>query len=240
MTNKEAIRQHLTNSYLETPEGTFFSGFCGALKDARKVTGRNIDTGAKDNTNSFGHLGSWLGTIGYLSLLDQIGGCFKKVNGPVIKQNKSGIIKALKNFSSLNDNEIDAVFALRNSFALDYSLQNVGNRPGLKHHFLVDNSDTQPAIILPTQIWDGLITSKSQHNLTYINLQALGDIIEGLIQNLKNLNENDEVEIVLSGGKEELLKRYSFGTMNLPVYRIPVINYGNAIAPSGTTSAAQP
>ena len=212
MTDNEAIKFHLTNFYKENFGLTFFSGFCGALKDARKMTGRNIKTGAKDNTNKFGHLGSWLGTIGYLSLLDQIGGCFRKVNGPTIEANKSGIIKALKNFSNLTDNEIDAIYALRNSFAHDYSLQNVGNRLGLIHHFPVDNSDTKPVIILPQQNWDGLMNTKTPQNATYINLQALGDFVERLILNLIDLVDKNELEIILQGGKEELIARYSFVT----------------------------
>jgi hypothetical protein len=212
MTASEAIKFHLTNSYIESSGLVHFSGFCGALKDARKMTGRNIETGAKDNSNTFGHLGSWLGTIGYLSLLDQIGGCFRRINGPIIAANKSGIIKALKNFSNFNDDEIDAIYALRNSFAHDFSLQNVGPRPGLIHHFVVDNSTTKPAIKLPQQNWDGVIASKSSENLTYINLHALGDIIEKLIQNLIQLADKNEIEIVLAGGKDELIARYSFVT----------------------------
>lgn len=212
MKNKEAIKFHLTNSYISSSNSTFFSGFCGGLKDARKVTGRNIENGTKDDSNAFGHLGSWLGTIGYLSLLDQIGSCFKKLNGPTVDPNKSGIIKALKNFSLLSDDEIDAVYALRNSFAHDYSLQNIGKRPGLTHHFNVDNSDTNPAIILPRQSWDGLITNKTEDNLTYINLQGLGDIIENLVENIIQLIETDEVEIILAGGQNELIARYSFVT----------------------------
>ncbi|MBL7913117.1 MAG: hypothetical protein JNJ41_18785 [Bacteroidia bacterium] len=212
MTDQDAISFHLTNSYIQSSQFTFFSGFCGALKDARKMTGRNVETGAKDSTNSFGHLGSWLGTIGYLSLLDQIGGCFKLTNGPVVDANKSGIIKALKYFSNLNDNEIDAIYALRNSFAHDFSLQNVGKRPGLTHHFDVDNSPTNPVIVLPTQNWDGIIANKSLSNLTKINLQALGDTVETLVANLIKLNTSNQVEIILAGGKEELIARYSFVT----------------------------
>jgi len=212
MTNQEAIRLHLTNFYRESNSKTYFSGFCGALKDARKMTGRNILTGSKDSSNTFGHLGSWLGTLGYLSLLDQIGGCFKKVNGPAIESNKSGIIKALKNFSTLDDNEIDAIYALRNSFAHDYSLNNIGHRQGLTHQFIVDNSDSNPVVILPTQNWDGTLANMSAQNTTYINLQALGDLIEDLIKTISGLNDNNQIEIVLSGGKEELISRYSFIT----------------------------
>lgn len=212
MTDNEAIKFHLTNFYNETFGLIFFSGFCGALKDARKMTNRNIETGAKDTTNTFGHLGSWLGTIGYLTLLDQIGCCFKRTNGPIIEMNKSGIIKALKNFSNLGDNEINAIYALRNSFAHDYSLQNVSNRHGLTHHFTVDNSNSKPAIILPRQNWNGFTNNKTSQNGTYVNLQALGDIVEKLILNIIELVDSNEIKIILPGGKDELIARYSFVT----------------------------
>lgn len=213
MTNNEAIRFHLTNYYNESNGLTFFSGFCGALKDARKMTGRNIETGHKDNSNEFGHLGSWLGTIGYLSLLDQIGGCFKKIGEPIIDSKKSGIIKALKYFSDLNDDKINAIYALRNSFAHDYSLQNVNSRQVLlTHHFVVENSETNPTVSLPTNNWDGLMENKSSQNATHINLQSLGDLVEGLVNRLIELNEQNQIEIILAGGKEELISRYSFVT----------------------------
>lgn len=212
MKDKEVINFHLTNSYIESSPLTFFSGFCGALKDARKMTGRNIETGAKDGSNQFGHLGSWLGTIGYLSLLDQIGGCFKRVGGPSVEENKSGIIKALKYFSNLDDNQINAIYALRNSFAHDFSLQNVGKRAGLTHHFEVGNSPIEPLIILPSNPWDGILESKSKKNMTKINLQALGDEVEKLVKNLIQLNSKNQVEIILEKGKEELIARYSFVT----------------------------
>lgn len=189
MTGKEAIKYHLTTSYVESSGLTFFSGFCGTLKDARKMTGRNIETGAKDKTNTLGHLGSWLGTIGYFSLLNQIGNCFRRINGPKVEVNKSGFIKALKNFTDLNDDEIDALYALRNCFAHDFSLHNVGNRQSLTHHFSIDNSSTNPAIILPRKKWNGVILNKTSQNKTYINLQALGDIVELLIQNIIQLVE---------------------------------------------------
>jgi hypothetical protein len=212
MNDKDIIKLHLTNSYIKSNNKIYFSGFCGGLKDARKMTGRNLDTGEKDSSNKFGHLGSWLGTIGYLSILDQIGTCFKKIDGPIIEENKSGIIKALKQFTNLSDDVIDAIYALRNSFAHDFSLQNVGRRPGLIHHFIVDNSNVNPLITLPTINWDGIIQNKSNQNVTLVNLQALGDCVELLITNLINLNNHNQVEIVLEGGKNELIERYLFVT----------------------------
>ena len=182
MDNQEVINFHLTNSYIEIRPYTYFSGFCGALKDARKMTGRNINTGAKDGTNNFGHLGSWLGTVGYLILLDQVGNCFKLKNGPIIENSKSGIIKALKNFSILNDNQINVIYALRNSFTHDFSLQNVNkSKPELTHNFSVYHSENDALINLPSEQWGGELTSKSFQNNTKINLEELGDLVEKLV-----------------------------------------------------------
>jgi hypothetical protein len=48
--------------------------------------------------------------------------------------------------------------------------------------------------------------------LTKINLQALGDEVEQLVKNLIQLNSNDQVEIILEKGQEELINRYFFVT----------------------------
>ena len=76
----------------------------------------------------------------------------------------------------------------------------------------MDNSSTKPSIILPIQHWDGIVNNKTVQNRTYINLQALGDIVENTIQNIIQLVDKDEIEIILNGGKDELIKRYSFVT----------------------------
>jgi hypothetical protein len=49
------------------------STFSAAVWDARRATGRDVTTGSLDREN---RTSGWLGTLGYLILLDQIGGCF--------------------------------------------------------------------------------------------------------------------------------------------------------------------
>lgn len=73
MTDNETIYKHLHYIANEMP----VSAFCAALRDARKFTGRNLDTGGKLSEPSCGDHGSWLGAIGYMTLIDQIGSCFK-------------------------------------------------------------------------------------------------------------------------------------------------------------------
>jgi hypothetical protein len=67
-----AIKLHL--SYHPPAEGIhIFSGFTAALRDARTAAGRD-ELGKKVDHTKYG---SWLGAIGYMALLDQIGTCFK-------------------------------------------------------------------------------------------------------------------------------------------------------------------
>jgi len=149
MDKKTAIDIHLKLNYETAENGLIhFSTLYGAIKDARKMTGRNIETGAKDSSNTFGHLGSWLGTMGYITILDQIGKCYRPKGKTALERNKSTIIKALKYFSDLNDSEINALYALRNAFFHDFSLFNKDNSKYL-HQFIVDNHPTNRVVVLP-------------------------------------------------------------------------------------------
>jgi hypothetical protein len=183
---------------------TFFSGIVAALRDARKTTNRNQDTGEKiPNT----HHGSWLGAIGYLVLLNQIGNCFKPKNIAGVRENS--IVKALKYFTNLNDNEINAIYALRCSFAHDYSLTNINRNPLRQHRFNVCVGDNF-VVLLAKNPWNGDMQNKDRNNITTISLEGLADLIESIFAKLIELLNRDELECILPGGPLELLNRYSF------------------------------
>lgn len=208
MSENDAIRSHLTN-VLQQENITYFSAFVAALRDSRKFTKRSQDTGQKRIDDNCGDHGSWLGAIGYLSLLDQIGKCFKPRTAPII--NGNSISKALKYFTNLSDLEVDAVYALRNAFAHDYSLFNINNNhPTYTHHYTVIQSPTQPFVRLPQNQWDGNHLNRTNSNLTIINLEALGDTVEQICAQLFQLSSNNELEVTLQGGSDELVRRYSF------------------------------
>jgi hypothetical protein len=212
MPEQDAIISHLTN--ISTIQNmTYFSGFVAGLRDARKFTKRNQDTGQKLGQDPCGNHGSWLGAIGYLSLLDQIGKCFKPRASARINEGIS-IKRALGYFSNLTAIEIDVVYALRNAFAHDYSLfNNPTNRPNLIHHFTVVQSPTEALITLPNSPWNGIPSDMSANNVTRMNLEALGDLVETICAQLMGLAQNDGLEILLAGGSDELIQRYSFFSM---------------------------
>jgi len=219
MDKKTAIDIHLKQNYLKADDGLIhFSTLCGAIKDSRKMTGRNIDTGAKDGSNTCGHLGSWLGTMGYITILDQIGKCYRpknkvplEKNKVPLEKNKSAIIKALNYFTDFNDSEINALYALRNAFFHDFSLFNKDNSKYL-HQFIVDNDATNPVIVLPKNDWDGKLDNINNDNATYVNLQALGDLVENIYKKLLEMSNLGDLEIELEGKENELASRYSVVT----------------------------
>jgi hypothetical protein len=214
MPEDQAIKQHLSlfKFHEADPPTLYFSGFTSALRDARKFTGRNPDNGQKLKEQNFGNLGSWLGAIGYMALLDQIGSCFKPKSSSI--QIGNTIKKALKYFTTLSDPEIDAVYALRCAFAHDYSLYNIHSNPSLTHHFGVCQNPVTRFVTLPQEQWDGNYENKNDRNITTINLEALGDTIEQICAQLFELANKNELEVILIGGSDELLQRYSFCATN--------------------------
>jgi hypothetical protein len=211
MTEDEAIKSHLSLFKLNStdPPILYFSGFTSALRDARKFTGRDQNSGEKLKEQNFGNLGSWLGAIGYMILLDQIGSCFKPKSSSIATGNT--IRKALKYFTTLSEREINAVYSLRCAFAHDYSLYNIYyNKPSLTHHFEVCQSSDFPFVTLPQEQWDGNYENKNNRNKTIINLEALGDKVEQICTQLFELANKNELEVTLKDGSDELLQRYSF------------------------------
>lgn len=204
MPEDEALRRHFGFSMLNG-HIQLTSGFVAAIRDARLATGRDQTSGVKVDDQRHG---SWLGALGYMALLDQVGKCFKpRSKGPV---EGAAIIKALRYFTSLGTEEIDAIYALRCGFAHDYSLVNISSKPGLTHHFLVHESPG-PIVTLPRERWSGDYSQRTAENQTRVNLEALGDVVETMYAVLLELDQQGDLEIVLSGGSDELLWRYHFG-----------------------------
>jgi len=185
-----------------------FSGFVHALKEARQLTHRDLYTGQK-LPNSTGQYGSWLGAVGYFALLDQIGKCFKPKS--VARQNGNAIQQALKHFTSLNNAEIDALYALRCAFAHDYSLYNIkSGKPKLTHNFIVGQGATPNVVTLPQTQWDGNLQNQAPTVKTTVSLEAFGDLVELVVHKILSCNLAGDLEILLPDGSDELVRRYMF------------------------------
>jgi hypothetical protein len=201
------IEVHLSLNSLKNEQGIIFeSSLVHALRNIRLITGRDEETGI---ASSDGYLSNWLGAIGYFAILDQIGKCYRPKIKDKIITNISSIKKALIYFTPLSNEEINAIYALRNAFMHDFSLLNKDDTKNF-HHFGVYAENTEKTIILPKHKWDGNIISRNQTNLTIINLQAFGDLVENIYKSLLELNSANQLSLDLDGGETELKARYIF------------------------------
>ncbi len=211
MESTNAIKNHLfLNSETDTNGRVTESSLVHALRNIRLITDRNQDTGIPNPPN--GNLGNWIGAIGYLTLLDQIGKCYRPISKiKITPANMPSIQKALAYFSSLTEDERIAIYALRNAFHHDFSLLNI-NKDKLKycHHFEVNAHSSNPIVILPKIQWDGILDSRSRNNVTYVNLKALGDLVENIYTQLLQMENANELSLELEGGEAELEARYIF------------------------------
>ncbi len=209
MPEKNAIALHLSDSPpVDFPNGRklkIISGFAACLKDTRISTGRDPQSGLVVDPQK---TGSWLGSIGYMVLLDQIGSCFKPKNVPMVLGNS--IFRALSHFTKLNTTEKQIIYALRCALAHDYSLYNIKKgEPRLTHNFALTKL-SGILIRMPEAQWDGNYLNRTTDNRTVVDLQELGDLVENICRCLFELAKRDELEIILSNGSDELIQRYTF------------------------------
>ena len=192
MDKETAIDFHL----FECPsagEWRIASALVRALGNVRKETGRDTNG---DKVTGQDH-GSWLGTLGYMAILDQIGKCFIPRNR-VPLDNLNTIQKALRYFTRLGHHRINAIYALRCAFTHDFSLYNQNRKDTtLQHRFLVTQGTKPPLVKLPKVPWDGDILNRNHQDQTVINLEKLGDLVEDMYRRLIRLHKRQRLEISL-------------------------------------------
>lgn len=198
-------------------DGKKWSCFIMALREARKLCGRDIFTGEnKNNTlislNEDAILGndSPICLVSYLLVLDLIGEVFKTRSFSTKKTNN--IYKALKQFSDLQDTEIDVLIALRNSLAHNFSLINIPryerDYPTQRHKFILNNIDDDFLIKFPQDPWDGDYSKKDDKYYTEISTANLIEKIEEVIKCLRTKIESNAVELALREGLAELKGKF--------------------------------
>ncbi len=166
----EIISFHLNMLHQLDENIIIFSSLTAALRDARQNTGRNLETGEDLDSNKNEKSGNWLGAIGYLIILDQIGKCYKPKKSIQYKD-LSPIQRSLKYFTHHSDLEINAIYALRNGFAHDYSTSNSNAKyVSYQHQFTLLGFRSRKIVRLPQKQWNGFSDNKTKENMTIISL----------------------------------------------------------------------
>jgi hypothetical protein len=203
-----ALTRHLQSHVDdETTATRYTSGFLAALDDARAASGRDGDGNVVDEERT----GHWLGAVGWMILLDQIGSCFRpapSTGAAGVAADGHAVLNTLRWwYSELPDLEARALYALRCAFAHDYSLWNLNPKdPSLQHCFVVDR-DPVRFVRLPSCPWN-LGDPPTPANQTFISLRGLGDVCEEIVSRVRVTAASDTLEIVLKGDVDELEHRY--------------------------------
>ncbi len=194
-----------------------YSTLVAGLRDCRTNTKRSSITGIFDNTLN-GHPGNWLGTIGYFTILDQIGSCFRMKECDKETQSKNSIKLAIENFGydliNNDSKKLNALIALRNSFTHDFNLLNVPDdkKPSQTHKFTVMADVSNNWVVrLPEKQWDGEIETKDFYdtsNTTYVNLFGLGQLVEEIYSRICDLINNDKLDLNINF--TTLINKYTF------------------------------
>jgi hypothetical protein len=210
-TEHEALRWYVTGRPQPTPVAVV-SCFWAALRDARNTTGRDEETGA---VTSEGNTGTWLGAVGYLALLDQIGSAVTMRRTTRRLRGEPDIVRALREFSPshLTRRDLDALYALRCSLAHDFSLFNEGQGARAREKDFHFGLHTDPKALLIEHAWRRWsvdYATPSEHNQTWVNLRALGDLAEGCAANVERAFRTGRLRARIPA--DDLLIRYSFST----------------------------
>ena len=199
------------------------SSLTEALKACRQATKRDPITGIHNTKLSCGYEGNWLGCIGYFTVLDQMGSCFRPKGTAPIKKTENRIEYAIRNFAYAlieNDNgKLQAIKSLRNAFTHDFNLLNIpksDSKTALEQHrftVTIDTSNPLWIVKLPETRWDGNIEFKnfsSTNDVTTINLFGIAELTETVYKSICKLCDDDKIETDIS--IKSLINKYSFIT----------------------------
>jgi hypothetical protein len=97
-----------------------YSTLVAGLRDCRVNTRRDVTTGVYNPAIQHGDEGNWLSAIGYFTILDQMGSCYKPLGDPEPQVNTNAIKFVIEKFAfdliNNDDRELNALIALRNAF----------------------------------------------------------------------------------------------------------------------------
>lgn len=203
-----------------------FSTLIAGLRDCRLYSGRELTSGKFRSNVLNGEEGNWLSAIGYFTILDQIGSCYRPVEIINPTPNSNKIKLAIENFAydliDCSERQLNALIALRNAFTHDFNLLNIPNNPtktNLQQHKFTVLADKNAWVVdLPHNIWNGDIAGKDFYETsdsTFVNLIGFGSLVEEIYHRLYCLVTQDRIELNLP--IEILINKYTFVTSSHPM-----------------------
>ncbi|MCX8532680.1 hypothetical protein [Chryseobacterium luquanense] len=216
MEEKQFINQLLN---INISEDKSVSTLAIALRGARELSNRNIETGELDKKydvvildkqieNKTFLSNKFLAITNYLIIIDLIGNMFYHKNG---NENSNDAFKnALSNFTELDNKIINSLKNLRNSLAHQFSL---GNDTEI---FILDYSSTSDKIIETaeeTYHIEKRNQEKNNKNFTTAYYWNICDLVETIFSKLLELNNQNELSILSKYKDGTSIKKYHLNSI---------------------------
>lgn len=216
MEEKEIINNLLN---IDIKENNNISTLALAIRGARELGDRNIETGALDNYYNIDALNKqienrtflsnkFLALTNYLIIIDLIGNIFYHKNGT---ENTNDTFKnALNNFTELDSKTINSLKNLRNALAHQFSL---GNDTEI---FVLDYSTSSDKIIASAEEIYHIgkrSVKKNDKNFTTAYYWNICELVERIFSKLLELNSINELSILSKYKVGNNVKIYHFNSI---------------------------
>lgn len=184
--------QHITQDY--------------AVLSTLAVTRREVRSAISND-----HSKNILPIMGMVAILEQLGTAYKRTDiADFPNPDQSPLKKALYFFYDQDpDNELaKALYGLRNGIVHNASFFSKGLRPNHPNYIFTYSFTSNDVISPATVAWDGNFNNISEDHFTEVNPDKLLALVEQCLQEAERLNKEGNLDIILSGGKNELIFRY--------------------------------
>lgn len=213
MKKQKVIENLLTRNPLVELEGNRVSTLAITLNSAKFLLGNSFMSNAYQNDvvteyiylHNLYELSVFLGGIGYLTFLDQVGKVFIPINRNELQltgiKGRSAIANALTYFSTLSATEIDVIREFRNSLIHQFGLASNN------YLFTMCYEEGERVIKIAETKWDGDYNNKNEENQTIVFVPNFVRLVEGVYDQILNDNKKNSVDLALN--IEEIYSRFT-------------------------------
>lgn len=150
--------------------------------------------------------------MGISAIIEQLGTAYIRTDVPIYPSARDiNFKKGLYYFADIDPNDpiSDALYGLRNGIVHNASFYSRGQGPNQSNYNFVYSHEQTEMLIPATTPWDGTFPQTiSLDTFTSINPKRLLNMVERAIRTAEQANEDGNLEIILEGGKHELIFRY--------------------------------
>jgi hypothetical protein len=182
------------------------STFRAAVRDARQLCGRDVDTGAIVGEPT----ALWPASLTYLVLLEQIGKVIRPTWSKRRKPSRDLRAALGEWHSGLNQTDLDMLYALRCAFGHEFAMANENaNHPTLQHRFELHDAGERTLVKYNGQ-WNGVYGAGAVGGPTAVNLRELAEVVEAVVVDIERSVAARDVRLIDGVDLEMVLNRWGF------------------------------